>query len=85
MTRDDGHGALAGGPQLGRRLLVAALQACGLALVLAAVLMSGYAYFSLGNDLIAGLRVQARVTGYNSVAPLLFNDASAARDTLGSL
>ena len=84
MTTED-RAPMGGEPQLGRRLLVAALQACGLALVLAAVLMSGYAYFSLGNDLVEGLRVQARVTGYNSVAPLLFNDASAARDTLGSL
>ena len=74
-----------GAPRLGKRLLAAALQACGLALLLSAVLMSAYAYFSLHNDLLAGIRVQAQVTGYNSVAPLLFNDAAAATETLASL
>ena len=74
-----------GEPKLGRRLVVAALQAAGLSLLLAGVLMSVYAYFSLRDDLHEAIRVQARVSAYNSAAPILFEDAEAARETLSAL
>ncbi|RYZ12301.1 MAG: hypothetical protein EOO24_03715, partial [Comamonadaceae bacterium] len=74
-----------GEPKLGRRLVAAALQAAGLALLLAGLLMSAYAYISLRADLLETIQVQARVTAYNSAAPILFADAQAAAETLSSL
>src|SRR5690349_21266490 len=74
-----------GEPKLGRRLVVAALQAAGLSLVLAGMLMSAYAYFALRSDLHQILHAQARVAAYNSAAPILFDDAEAANETLGAL
>ena len=74
-----------GEPKLGRRLVVAALQAAGISLVLAGMLMGAYAYFALRSDLHQVLHVQARVAAYNSAAPILFDDPEAANETLGAL
>ena len=76
---------LHGAPKLGRRLVAAALQAAGIALLLVGLLMSAYAYLSLYDDLLEGLQVQARVTAHNSTAAILFSDTDAASETLQSL
>lgn len=83
MSRIKFYGSNA--PKLGRRLVVAALQAAGLSLLLAGLLMSTYAYFALKSDLHRAIDVQARIAAYNSVASIVFGDGVAASETLSSL
>ncbi|HVL76349.1 MAG TPA: EAL domain-containing protein [Noviherbaspirillum sp.] len=70
---------------LGRWMYRANLVSAGAALLVASVLLILFQFLALRDDLIEDARVQARIVGDNSAAPLLFDDARAAYETLAAL
>ncbi|HET9646126.1 MAG TPA: diguanylate cyclase, partial [Burkholderiaceae bacterium] len=70
---------------LGARLTRAAVAAAGVALLVAGLILNVFMYFWLRNALEADVKVQSLVTADNVLAPLLFGDLRAARETLASL
>jgi len=70
---------------LGTRLTRATVAGAGMALLVAAVLINVFLFFSSRALLVEDMRVQARIAGDNSAAALLFRDASTAQETLDAL
>lgn len=73
------------GPKLGRRIARAVVLCAGTALFVAGLIFDAYVYVSLRSALIDEMTVQARIVAGSSSAPILFRDAAAARELLGSL
>jgi diguanylate cyclase (GGDEF)-like protein len=70
---------------LGSRVARSNLMVAGAALAVASVLLVLFQYIALRGTLLDDLQVQARVTGSNSTAALLFGDQRAAAETLAGL
>jgi len=68
-----------------RRIIISFFATTGLALVLATGALFTTAYIHFRQDMDENLSVLARVTGTNSEASLLFDDAQAAVETLRAL
>jgi hypothetical protein len=67
-----------GQPRLGSRLVRAVLLAAGTALLVAAVALNGFAYFTLRTGFIDNLKVQALLTADHSAQALAGGDRAAA-------
>ncbi|MCI4431574.1 MAG: EAL domain-containing protein [Burkholderiales bacterium] len=72
-----------GQPRLGSRLVRAVLLAAGTALLVAAVALNGFAYFTLRTGFIDNLKVQALLTADHSAQALAGGDRAAAALELG--
>ena len=59
--------------------------ATGVAVLFASVMLIAIQFLSLRDDLLADLRIQARIVSDNGASALLFNDQAAARSTLAAL
>jgi diguanylate cyclase (GGDEF)-like protein len=70
---------------LGSRVARSNLMVAGAALAVAGVLLVLFQYIALRGALLDDLQVQARMTGNNSTAALLFGDQRAAAETLAGL
>ncbi len=57
----------------------------GSAFVIAIVLLTAYDYVSLSSELVENSRAKAQLIGRNSASALVFDDAKAATELLGSL
>ncbi len=71
-----------GQPRLGSRLVQAALVASGAALLVAAVALNGFAYFTLRTSLVENLRVEAQMTAHHSAAAMASGDPTKAGSEL---
>ena len=65
-----------GHPRLGSRLVRAALMASGVALLIVALALNGFAYLSLRDGLVDAMKVEARLAAEQSAAALAAGDPS---------
>jgi PAS domain S-box-containing protein len=68
-----------------RKLIWINTLACGLALIVAALLFGGYEVSLLRENLQRTLSVQAQIVSSNSASAILFNDSAVASTTLSAL
>ncbi len=78
-------GGLWGRQPLGRKLMLAIVSACAVTLIVVAVPMITRDYTDSRSQLVRQLTMIAEVVASNSVGPVTFKDADAARETLGGL
>ena len=74
-----------GHPRLGSRLVRAALMASGVALLIVALALNGFAYLSLRDGLVDAMKVEARLAAEQSAAALAAGDRAAATRVLSGL
>lgn len=74
-----------GQPRLGSRLVRAALMAAGVALLVAALALNAFAYFTLRTGLVESSRVEARLAAEQAAAALAAGDRAAAGRALAAL
>lgn len=72
-------------PTIKHKLLHINLISTGTAFLTAIILLIGFDYLNLGNELVDDGKVKAQLIARNTIAALLFDDHSTANDLLGSL
>lgn len=72
-------------PTVSSRFSRLPLRAVTVALLISGILLSWSEYLGLKSDFQHSLLVQGRILAENSTAPVLFNDAKTATETLGAL